>query len=158
MLIVLEGCDGSGKSTLAQDLAKILDAEIIHCSAKTPNNKEFFEGIIESSRYKNIIADRFCYGQFVYQPEGERPLGYIHDLNMLELKMLDIGTKVIFVEAPNEIIENRLAAREEKCINGLTVPEIQQRFIELFDNFSLFSENYIRWDTYLGMINRLEEE
>ena len=158
MLIVLEGCDGSGKSTLAQDLAKILDAEIIHCSAKTPNNKEFFEGIIESSRCKNIIADRFCYGQFVYQPEGERPLGYIHDLNMLELKMLDAGAKVIFVEAPNEIIENRLAAREEKCINGLTVPEIQQRFIELFDNFSIFSGHYIKWDTYLGMINRLEEE
>lgn len=158
MLIVLEGCDGSGKSTLAHDLAKILDAEIIHCSAKTPNTKEFFEGIIESSRYKNIIADRFCYGQFVYQPEGERPLGYIHDLNMLELKMLDVGAKVILVAAPNDIIENRLAARDEKCINGLTVSEIQQKFIDVLDNFSIFSNRYITWDTYMGMISILEEE
>ena len=157
MLIVLEGCDGSGKSTLAQDLAKILDAEVIHCSAKTPNDKEFFESIIDSSRYRNIIADRFCYGQFVYQKEDERPLGDIHDLNRLELKMLDAGAKVILVVAPNDIIENRLAVRCEKCINGLTVSEIQQRFIDVLDNFSIFSNRYIIWDTYMGMIGRLEE-
>ena len=152
MLIVLEGCDGSGKSTLAKDLSKIIGAEVIHCSSKTPNNKDFFEGIIESSRYRNIIADRFCYGQFVYQEECDRPLGSLQDLHMLESKMLDAGAKVLFVIAPVEVIEKRLASRNEVCINNLTVSDVQKRFEELFENHSLLSESVLYWDTCRGMI------
>ena len=74
MLYILEGCDGSGKTTLANQLSKLLDAEIIHCSTTTPNDYEFFKRIAKNSRVKNVIADRFCYGQFIYQEEKDRPL------------------------------------------------------------------------------------
>lgn len=147
MLIVLEGCDGSGKSTLACSLSRLLDAEIIHCSSTTPNTKEFFEEIIEASRTRNIIADRFCYGQFVYQPIGERPLGNIGDLNMLEVKMLDAGAKVVWVHASDETIEQRLKYRNETVINGLDIRDVQSKFRELFEEYSLFCNTYNFWNT-----------
>ena len=66
MLIVLEGCDGSGKTTVARNLQNILpDAEIIHCTRETPNDYSFFWHLIQASKDRHIIADRFCYGQFV---------------------------------------------------------------------------------------------
>lgn len=128
MLYVLEGCDGSGKTTLAKQLSKLLDADIIHCSQHTPNNYNFFDNIITASHNKNIIADRFCYGQFVYQSDGDRPLGDISTLNVLETRLLKENAKVIYVSAPDEVIKERLAMRGESLINGLTVEEIRIKF------------------------------
>lgn len=147
MLIVLEGCDGSGKSTLARSLANVLNADIIHCTSRTPNDKKFFEGIIEASKTRNIIADRFCYGQFVYQEKEDRPLGGYDDLNYLEAKMIAAGAKVLFVGAPIEEIEERLAARGERLINGLKVSEVIHKFEELFELHSILGDNVIVWNT-----------
>lgn len=151
MLIVLEGCDGVGKSTLANNLATVMNAEVIHCSQYTPNNYEFFHNIIEASKTKNIIADRFCYGQFVYQEEFERPLAImanathnvtigkdefefpngtpaLHVLHRLETEMLQAGATVVHVTAPIEEIKERLEARKEYLINGLTVEQVVDKF------------------------------
>lgn len=136
MLIVLEGCDGSGKTTLATQLSKLLDATVIHCSTHTPNDYEFFTQLIKLSEDRNVIADRWCYGQFVYQEPDYRPLEdenhYAEEnLNRLENIMLLANVKVIFVTAPDEVIKKRLGARAEVPINGLTVEEIQRRFRDL---------------------------
>lgn len=112
MLIVLEGCDGSGKTTIANKLAKMLGAEIIHCTTDTPNTVWFFRDIIELAQTQNIIADRFCYGQFVYQNPEERQLNE-QDLYHLELTMMNIGARVIYVDAPTATIKDRLANRNE---------------------------------------------
>lgn len=133
MLYILEGCDGVGKSTLANSLKDILDAEIIHCNQYTPNNFYFFNSIAEAAKDRNIIADRFCYGQFIYQEEKDRPLGEhensaLANLHELETKMLAVGVKAIYVTAPVEDIKDRLAARGESLINGLTVEEVQARY------------------------------
>ena len=112
MLIVLEGCDGSGKTTLANKLAAILDAEIIHCTTETPNDYSFFRQIIAMSEERNIIADRFCYGQFVYQKPEERKLDSV-DLYYLELYMMKSGAKVIYVYCDEDIVKERLDNRGE---------------------------------------------
>ncbi len=112
MLIVLEGCDGSGKTTLANKLAAILDAEIIHCTTETPNDYSFFSQIIAMAEERNIIADRFCYGQFVYQKPEERKLDSV-DLYHLELYMMKSGAKVIYVYCDEDIIKERLDERGE---------------------------------------------
>ena len=130
MLIVLEGCDGVGKTTIARNLANVLDARIIHCTAHTPNDYKFFKSIIDVSRSQNIIADRFCYGQFVYQTEEERKLTRI-ELTQLELDMIDAGAKVIHVHAPVDEVKARLRYRNEKT--DLPVEEIMDKFIDLFE-------------------------
>lgn len=149
MLIVLEGCDGSGKSTLATLLSQVLNAEIIHCSTRTPNDFAFFHDILCMSRDKNIIADRWCYGQFVYQSPEDRPLRRSESvlqphvtaeerLQQLEMLMLEQGAKMILVTAPDEVIKSRLKDRGEILINGLTVEEIQSKFRDL-KNHSLLT-------------------
>ncbi len=131
MLIVLEGCDGSGKTTIANNLKAILpDAEIIHCTTETPNDFEFFKAIIWASKDRDIIADRFCYGQFVYQPEEERKLTP-EMLYALEVNMLAAGAKVIHVTAPVQTIVKRLSWRNEKTMHPIS--EITNRYCDLFE-------------------------
>lgn len=142
MLFVLEGCDGSGKTTVANNLKNILpDAEIVHCTTDTPNTFEFFADLIEAADHRNIIADRFCYGQFVYQTPEERHLSD-NDLATLETIMLSHGVRVIHVTAPVEEIKNRLSLRYEDTV--LPVAEICDKYLDLFENKSLMKP-YIWW-------------
>ena len=167
MLVVLEGCDGSGKSTLAKELSEIMNAEVIHCSQYTPNDYSFFHNIIEASKARNIIADRFCYGQFVYQKEHERPLHIKQEgthsvvigsdvyefengcsaldiLHLLETEMLEAGSRVVYVTAPDDEIKERLQNRQEQLINGMTVEAVQNNFKSIF-SFSILP--IITYDT-----------
>ena len=132
MLIVLEGCDGSGKTTIANNLKAIMpNAEIIHCTTETPNDFEFFKTLILASQNRDIIADRFCYGQFVYQKPEERKLTP-EQLYALEVGMISAGAKVIHVTAPVKTILNRLSWRDEKTMHP--VSEITSNYITLFEN------------------------
>lgn len=133
MLIILEGVDGSGKSTIAEFLAGILGAKIVHCSMKTENTKEFFENILSASKKQHIIADRFCYGQYVYQDPEDRPMGDIKNLHSLELQMMtNYDVRVLYVTADTRVIETRLENRKEKIINGLTIDEVKFKYNQLF--------------------------
>ena len=132
MLIILEGCDATGKTTLANMLAPLLNAQIVHCTTETPNTVVFFEGIIYTAEHQNIICDRFCYGQFVYQDEDDRPLAYhkIYPINEpercvdsswdalreLECDVLRTNAKVIYCYADAGVIAERMIARGEDPI------------------------------------------
>lgn len=148
MLVVLEGCDGSGKSTLARFLSKIMNAEIVHCTASTPNNYDYFLNIIEASKTRNIIADRFCYGQFVYQEAEYRHLN-MYQLYKLEAQMLTAGTKVVYVAISPEYAESRLRSRGdyEQTLNQL------RKYVKGFENiFKQSSLNIYRYNTLTGGI------
>lgn len=125
MLIILEGADGVGKSTIAKRLARIFNARIIHCTKDTPNDLAYFRSILYASEEQHIIADRFCYGQFVYQPEEERKLTR-EELYRLEADILNMGAKVIYVTASEKTIEARLNKRNE--IPMYPVKELLERF------------------------------
>lgn len=131
MLIVLEGCDGTGKTTLAYNLSKMLSAEIIHCTTDTPNTVWFFNDIVEMAKTKNIIADRFCYGQFVYQDPEKRQLNKT-DLYNLELHMLNTGAKVIYVDCAEDVLAERLNARGE--ITMRPIREIKDNYLKVFSD------------------------
>lgn len=125
MLIILEGANGSGKTTLANMFRDVFDAQVLHCTAETPNTLEFFKEIVEASEHINrdIVVDRFCYGQFVYQEESERPIlkdeEDIYDsyqaLYKLETYMIDYTVKLIYVWSDPYKILDRLKARGEEC-------------------------------------------
>lgn len=152
MLIILEGCDGTGKSTIAKRLASVLNAEVIHCNTKTPNDYDFFSEIIYQSRERNIIADRFMYGQFVYQEENQRNLTKAQ-LYQLEIHLLSAGAKVVLVSATTKDIEARLDSRNEKLINGLSISEVKDRFYYLMKNSMLPVK---LWDTSTGITTEVE--
>lgn len=135
MLIILEGCDGTGKTTLAHQLKTVLGGQIVHCTTKTPNDYDFFHAIIEASKTQHVIADRFMYGQFVYQNQNERKLT-LKQLHTLEAECLQAGAKVVHVKADNWVIEKRLKARGETLINGLTIDEVVKRFESTFNHLS----------------------
>ena len=155
MLIVLEGCDGVGKTTLAKQLAKLLDAKIIHCSSTTPNSFNYFLSIIKAARETNIIADRFCYGQFVYQEEYDRPLARgctessLDRLHELEIYMTMYNVKVIHVTADPEVVKERLALRKETVINNLSVDDVIAGFNAIK---SLSSLEWLEYDTTGGAV------
>lgn len=139
MLIILEGCDGAGKTTLAKLLQNtISNSNIIHCNRETPNDLQFFESIVQESYSRTIIADRFCYGQFVYQEPEDRPLSYEDGVNMwdnpyaglhkLETHMLNADVKLIYVYANLEDIQRRLSARNE----SVPVHTILKKYEELW--------------------------
>lgn len=141
MLYVLEGCDGSGKSTVARHLKNVLpDAEVIHCTRETPNDMPFFLEILESAKTRNIIADRFCYGQFVYQNESERKLTAT-DLLWLELHMIADNARVIHVTASVDEIEDRLTLRGEKP--SMPVGQLCDRYLDLFEKTLI--KPYLWW-------------
>lgn len=131
MLIVLEGCDGTGKSSIAKLIqAVMLDAEIIHCTAETPNDFKFFSKLIDIGQYRNIILDRGMYGQFVYQSPEDRKLSH-KQLRSLEMRMLSTGAKVVHVTAMQQTVEDRLNNRSEVPMH--TVSVLLSRFDDLFE-------------------------
>lgn len=134
MLIVLEGCDGAGKSYLADILSKIMNAEVIHCTAETANDFGFFYNLIQAGDDKNIIADRFCYGQFVYQKREDRKMDQAM-LNELEVEMINHGVSVVYVTASQETIEARLSERGE--VTFIPVKDILGRYERLFQKRSI---------------------
>lgn len=150
MLIVLEGADGVGKTTLAQLLAHTMDAEIIHSTRETPNDWEFFSSIMDEAKTRNIIADRFFWGQFVYQTKAERHLTDAQ-LTSLEKRLDDEGGKLIYVYAPEQVIKDRLQARSE--IPSLPVEILLNRF----ERMCVFAQcPTIKYDTYKGEVDLLK--
>lgn len=142
MLYVLEGCDGAGKTVVANHLKSILpNAEIVHCTRETPNDFNFFMDLIRAAETRNIIADRFCYGQFVYQEPRDRKL-FDSQLIHLETEMIARGAKVIHVAASVDELEDRLAFRGEKT--NPSVKEICDRYLDLFENKTLIKP-YVWW-------------
>lgn len=123
MLIILEGCDATGKTTLANMLAPLLNAQIVHSTAETPNDYRYFEELLGASEYTNIIADRFCYSQFVYQDSEHRPLTEYMKfkdewevLHILECNLLRNNAKVIYCYADAGVIAERMIVRGEDPI------------------------------------------
>lgn len=154
MLIVLEGCDGSGKTTLANKLAAILDAEIIHCTTETPNDYSFFSQIIAMAEKRNIIADRFCYGQFVYQKPEERKLDSV-DLYHLELYMMNTGARVLYVDCDEPIMKKRLGDRGEVTMKP--IKDIRRIYEEVFSKSILPITNIDTSRPELGVSKFLRE-
>ena len=133
MLVILEGCDGVGKTTLANSIRNALapHAKIIHCTKETPNDYRFFSNIIYNSKNVFVVADRFMYGQFVYQTEEERHLTQ-EQLYRLETELLGVEHTLIHVRTTPQEALNRLSLRKENTEKP--VAEIMKGFEVILGN------------------------
>lgn len=107
-LIIIEGCDCTGKTTMARNLCALYGYNYAHCTKETKNDFDFFRSLLEA---EHVIFDRFCYGQFVYQPPSEWNLKNIAGLHQIESEILVRGAKVIYLEASVSAIMYRLSKR-----------------------------------------------
>lgn len=114
MNIIIEGCDGTGKSTIAKHLCERFGLQYWHESH--PRTFDEYKQMLE---YGNFIFDRFCFGQFVYNPPEQQKLS----LEELKILLRDIfpktNTILLYVDASTDTIVSRLIKRgegEEKLI------------------------------------------
>lgn len=128
MLIVLEGVDGSGKTTLAALLSRALNAKVIHATRETKNTFAWFYETITESRERNIIADRFFWGQFVYQNTNERKLSW-EGLSDLERELHLSGGAMVYVTAPDDVVMARLNSRGEQLSLPLDTLKARYEFM-----------------------------
>ena len=108
MNIVIEGCDGTGKSTIAKHLCERFGLHYWHESQ--PRTFEEYRQMLLSG---GVVFDRFCFGQFVYNPPEEQLLSF-EELKTLVHQIFPVtGTILLYVDAHTDTIISRLLKRGE---------------------------------------------
>ena len=108
MNIILEGCDGTGKTTLAKHLCETLG--LVYWHESEPRAVGEYQTMLS---YGNVLFDRFCFGQFVYNTADQRKMT-MEELTQLVSEVFPAtGTIVLYVDCKSDEIVNRLIARGE---------------------------------------------
>lgn len=141
--IIVEGIDGAGKTTYINNLIKNnpdMNYEIVHCTRHTPNDFDYFYTILCSN--KNIIFDRFMYGQFIYQAVEDRKLS-IRELLELEDLIAEHGFEVIYVYSDIEACLINCKKDSEDCYYTYDyLKELDTKFRNFFDSTSTIEVTY----------------
>lgn len=112
MRIILEGCDGVGKTTLANILAKKYNLDICHCTSYDPADFMFY---YQSVRKNNIIWDRHTVGELIYPKVFNRHQQICtEDARIVINYFRELGGKIFVLTADDDIINDRLIARESE--------------------------------------------
>lgn len=147
-IIVLEGLDGAGKTTIAnriKDENPDLNFEIVHCTRHTPNNKEYFCELLRTKR--NIIFDRFCYGQWIYQNNEERVNNKWLDLSSLEyiegvMKELKVEVKYVYSDI-DTCLYNCKRDEQDSYYTKEYLEDLDRRYRYFFEHISSMNIEYI---------------
>lgn len=162
--IIVEGIDGAGKSTYIERLIKEnpqMNYKVIHCTRHTPNTYEYFSNLLKSE--DNIIFDRFCFGQFVYQKRSDRKLNLQDLTNLIEL-MNDIKAKIIYIYSSIEAcLLNCKKDSEDSYYTYNYLESLDNKFRSLFDivdtyNIVEYYHNYYEYSTSNKESKELTEE
>lgn len=130
--ILIEGPDGTGKSLLADTFAQLYEAEVMHQTSDTINNKAYYQNILGSPN--NIVLDRTFFGDVVYNT----PLR-LSENDKKELIDMYNGSNamLIYVTCEPNVARTRLEAR------GEVLPENFERLFKAEER--LFLEQFNRW-------------
>lgn len=110
MNIILIGPDGSGKTTLSKFLAREKQMKYIKCTYKEDDKLNRAKKLIKGA--DNTIFDRFYYpDHLVYQQVKSIPLNRqeIIEWNDLEIELINKHFIIIYLDAPNDILAERIA-------------------------------------------------
>ena len=107
MNIIIEGCDGTGKSTLARYFESL---GMFYWHESEPRS---FEEYCKMLSTDNVVFDRFCFGQFVYNLPEQRKMTE-EELHLLATEIAPkTNTLIIYVNCPTQVIIDRLIERGE---------------------------------------------
>lgn len=144
--IIVEGIDGAGKTTYINKLIKEnpeMNYKVVHCTRHTDNNYGYFLKLLLSK--DNIIFDRFCYGQFVYQSSEDRIKKdwlTVEELFKIERIIKDMNFKVVYVRSS---IKNCLYNCKKDCEDSYYTEDyltyLETLFSGLFFNISTLDKN-----------------
>lgn len=161
--IIVEGIDGAGKTTYIERLVKEnpkMNYKVIHVTRQTPNDYNYFLRLLFSE--DNIIFDRFCYGQFVYQAKGDRRLS-INGLLNLEHYMKTLEVEVIYLYSDIEAcLINCKKDNQDSYYTYEYLEKLDNRFRTLFDITSTmdvkYYHNYYEYKTSIAESKELSED
>lgn len=146
MNVILEGCDGTGKTSIARFLCE--QCGFLYWHESYPRTLQEYVQMLSSG--SNIVFDRFCYGQFIYDKVENRKMTE-KELAYLQKEVFPrTATIVLYIDLASEKIADRLESRKES-INGSTSRESLIREIKNIRGsyMSLFRRtqtNYIKID------------
>lgn len=138
--IIVEGCDNCGKSHYIEGILKEHpNYKVIHCTRLTPNTYEYFKELLLSE--EDIIFDRFCYGQFIYQTASERADREwltIDQLIKLESIILDYEFKVVYVHTRPEVAYHLCQKDKQDSYYTIDyIEDIMRRYEYFFKHISI---------------------
>lgn len=145
--IILEGIDGVGKTTIAERIKKEnpdMNYKIIHCTRHTENDFAYFSSLLLSK--ENIIFDRFCYGQFIYQNKEERYKNMWLTLNQLSSleNIINHSCKVYYVYTDYETCLNNCRKDSEDSYYTIDyLRSLDMKYRYFFDTFSSVDVEYL---------------
>jgi thymidylate kinase len=155
--IVTEGCDCVGKTTFASLLAEKTGYTVVKGSSfeiSEFGSDGMFEHMMGLLDRENVIIDRFFYSNLVYGFLYNYPM--MNQFQYAELsKKLSKKTLVIYLNAPQNIIAERMAMRGddmikledigniltqyEKAMNGIYMPRMMFSLDTSNSDFSIVS-------------------
>lgn len=109
MNIILEGCDGTGKTSIARYFCE--QCRFLYWHESCPRTYDEYVQMLSSGQ--NIVFDRFCYGQFIYNDPSERKLTEADLIKLQQDIFPKTHTVVLYVDLGSDKIADRLESRKE---------------------------------------------
>lgn len=132
MNIIIEGPDASGKTTLVEKILKNKEYSVIHGTAKTKNDREYYLDLL---KLDNQIFDRFHLSEYIFPQIYGRPIKLVFsDFEAITEEVINSNTiMILFCTSDISILEDRLKARGE--YNYLKEIHDQCKLFTLFGSY-----------------------
>lgn len=130
-ILILEGCDAVGKDTFAKILSKKTGYEIVRGSSfeiSELGSDEMFRFSMELFDRKNIILNRSFYSNLVYGKLFNYPMMSSEQYDELVYKLDEKRAIVVYLHAPQGVIEYRLDSRGDDAIKSKDVESIINKY------------------------------
>lgn len=154
MKLIIIGPDGSGKTTLAKRLAYTISAKYVKCTYREKDKISRAIELLHSP--ENILFDRFYYPDHLIFSQVQNEMfnpGEIFRWMKFEEYALDTDTVIILLDAPIELLKERLYQRGDEYITPEQLEQISKNY-KVFKRYTkipllyIFTENSLHENVF----------